>query len=575
MSNNSHSQGGSGSQRRTSGGGGNNNPSLSGGSRSDLPYSQPPYIPGAAGHQIHRRSSYASVAAGEANRMPYSTTPGNNPPPSHLPGPFIPTNRSSHTATPSSSFPPQNPNLIEQSRRMTMDFDPTHTSTIGSRVRSGTVPGHSSSSMFGSMSVSHMDNALSRQEAVPDLFIPSYLVATRYSERLAQRHKNLLAASTRNGGPASSTSGSLSTSASSANIHTFGHSHSHSHPHISTQRLVPSYRGMTHDIIEHPPRPVYLANPPASTEDAPQPLPSKWNESDKHAALELSADGREARILTSIRRGAEEAGLVRADHPIPLQAGIYYFEIEIHGITRGAPVGSTIGIGFQGKDCVLNRLPGWEPNSWGYHGDDGQIYQVRAEGKPYGPKYGKGDVVGCGINFKTRTAFFTRNGVRFPTAFKDIKGDVYPVVGLKSQNESIKVNFGQDPFDFDIDGMLADEKFNIMREVNETDSTQLSPPLSEKQLIHELITQYLQHDGYTETLEALLEELDTENEALGADPYGISEGPSLRQINAEDSQDALIRQSESQGDLIKRTCINVLQGYGRQYSKVTLIPASP
>lgn len=553
MSNNphSHSQGGSGSQRRTSGGG-NNNPSIPGGSRSDLPYSQPPYIPSAASHQMYRRSSYASVAAGESNRVPYSTSSGSNPPPSHLPGPFVPTNRLPHTVTPSSSFPPQNPNVIEHTRRMTMDFDPVNTSTTGSRTRSGTVPGHSSSSIFGSMSVSHLDNMSSRQDAIPDLFIPTYLMGSRYAERLAQKHKSQLAAAgPRHAGSPSSASGSLSTSASSANMHTYGHSHSHSHPHISTHRLVPSYRGMTHDIIEHSPRPVFLSSQPGSTDDVPQPLPSKWNEADKHAALELSSDGREARMITPIRRGAEEAGLVRADHPIPSQAGIYYFEVEIHGISRGAPVGSTIGIGFQTKESVLNRLPGWEPHSWGYHGDDGQIYQVRAEGKPYAPKYGKGDIVGCAINFKTRTAFFTRNGVKFPTAFKDIKGDIYPVVGLKNQNESIKVNFGQDPFDFDIDGMLADEKRNIMKEVDETDPTQLSPPLSEKQLIHELIAQYLQHDGYTETLEALMGELGTENEALGSDSNGLSEGASLKQINAEDSQDALIRQSKPGVYLIK------------------------
>ena len=60
---------------------------------------------------------------------------------------------------------------------------------------------------------------------------------------------------------------------------------------------------------------------------------------------------------------------------------------------------------------TLNRLPGWEPESWAYHGDDGQTFCCTASGKSYGPKYGNGDVIGCGINFITRHAFFTKNGI--------------------------------------------------------------------------------------------------------------------------------------------------------------------
>lgn len=59
----------------------------------------------------------------------------------------------------------------------------------------------------------------------------------------------------------------------------------------------------------------------------------------------------------------------------------------------------------------LNRLPGWETDSWAYHGDDGYSFSQTASGKNYGPKFGFGDVIGCGINYRTGTAFFTKNGV--------------------------------------------------------------------------------------------------------------------------------------------------------------------
>ncbi len=40
-------------------------------------------------------------------------------------------------------------------------------------------------------------------------------------------------------------------------------------------------------------------------------------------------------------------------------------------------------------------------------------------------------------------------------AFRDVKGKLYPSIGMKGPGEEIKANFGQTPFVFDIDGMMA------------------------------------------------------------------------------------------------------------------------
>lgn len=42
------------------------------------------------------------------------------------------------------------------------------------------------------------------------------------------------------------------------------------------------------------------------------------------------------------------------------------------------------------------------------------------------------------------------------SAFRDIRGaNLYPSIGMKKLGEHIRVNFGQTPFVFDIDGMVA------------------------------------------------------------------------------------------------------------------------
>lgn len=115
---------------------------------------------------------------------------------------------------------------------------------------------------------------------------------------------------------------------------------------------------------------------------------------------------------------------------------------------------SWIGIGFCGPNSTLERLPGWEQESWAYHGDDGQIFSSHPQGKAYGGaqhRYGPTDTIGCGVNFRTGEAFFTKNGNYLGLAFSNIKADkLFPCVGMKKAGEGVKANFGQRPFVYDI-----------------------------------------------------------------------------------------------------------------------------
>lgn len=49
------------------------------------------------------------------------------------------------------------------------------------------------------------------------------------------------------------------------------------------------------------------------------------------------------------------------------------------------------GVGFAAGDVAVNRLPGWVPHSYGYHGDDGCSFESSGTGKPYGPVYATGE----------------------------------------------------------------------------------------------------------------------------------------------------------------------------------------
>ena len=53
-----------------------------------------------------------------------------------------------------------------------------------------------------------------------------------------------------------------------------------------------------------------------------------------------------------------------------------------------------MGIGLADGSVNMNRLPGWEKDSYGYHGDDGNSFCSSGNGKKYGPTFTTGDVIG-------------------------------------------------------------------------------------------------------------------------------------------------------------------------------------
>ncbi|KAM7221104.1 hypothetical protein V8F06_003489 [Rhypophila decipiens] len=352
---------------------------------------------------------------------------------------------------------------------------------------------------------------------------PSYLHGSIYLERLEKEYKARLAAE-REGHAVKTQVGAGRT-------------------HLPKSKL-PSgaHRGVSYELVEKP----LLID---VEDEGISPLPSKWNRDDKDSQLEVLGDGYEVEYVG--RSQAEhEASAVRADHYMPPQCGVYYFEVLVLHRKRED---TTIGIGFSSKSVALTRPPGWEPESWGFHSDDGNIFAAQSNGKPYSDKFGPGDTIGCLLNFREGVALFTRNGRELPTAFrdvnfKDIKGKLYPTIGLKKPGDHILANFGQLPFQFDINSYMKKQKNIIMDNISKTDTSKLAPSLNDTELIQQLVLQFLQHDGYVETARAFAEELHVEKVALSLDPNEHIEG-----INIKDDEDAnnrqRIRRAVLEGDI--------------------------
>jgi hypothetical protein len=114
----------------------------------------------------------------------------------------------------------------------------------------------------------------------------------------------------------------------------------------------------------------------------------------------------------------------------------------------------------------------------------------------------------------------------------------YPTIGMKKPGETLRANFGQEPFAFDIDKMVQDEKAAIQEEINRTKFTPSPASPDETQFIHQLISQYLAHDGYVETAQAFAEEIVDEARALAND-----DDAAIPYQEAVEDMDALNRQS--------------------------------
>uniref|UniRef100_A0A672PTZ7 Ran-binding protein 9-like n=1 Tax=Sinocyclocheilus grahami TaxID=75366 RepID=A0A672PTZ7_SINGR len=231
------------------------------------------------------------------------------------------------------------------------------------------------------------------------------------------------------------------------------------------------------------------------------PLPRSWSPKDKFSYIGLSQNNLRVHYKGH-GKTPKDAASVRATHPIPAACGVYYFEVKI--ISKGRD--GYMGIGLSAQGVNMNRLPGWDKHSYGYHGDDGHSFCSSGTGQPYGPTFTTGDVIGCCVNLINNTCFYTKNGHSLGIAFTDLPPNLYPTVGLQTPGEVVDANFGQHPFVFDIEDYMREWRTKIQAQIDRF-------PIGEREgewqaMIQKMVASYLVHHSYCATAEVFAKSTD-------------------------------------------------------------------
>lgn len=227
-------------------------------------------------------------------------------------------------------------------------------------------------------------------------------------------------------------------------------------------------------------------------------LPRAWSSKDKANFISLSENNLKVHYKgigkAGIQESSRDAASVRATHPIPPACLLYYYEIKI--ISKGKA--GYMGVGLAAADVNMQRLPGWDNKSYGYHGDDGHSFCSSGTGVEYGPKFTTGDVIGCGYNLVENICFYTKNGLNLGKAFENLAAvSLYPTVGLQTPGEEVEANFGMEPFMYDIE-----DDMKALRQRITTSILEFPIKYDKSQfMIHKLVQSWLIHNGYCSTAE--------------------------------------------------------------------------
>jgi ankyrin repeat protein len=141
------------------------------------------------------------------------------------------------------------------------------------------------------------------------------------------------------------------------------------------------------------------------------------------------------------------ASIVIGTQPFKREEKFGYFEVTV--VNGGENRIVTVGLVDENYP-MEQKQPGWDKDSYGYHGDDGGCFHNNGSGKAWGERFNLGDVIGCGINYEgSGEVFWTKNGKFLGVSHIGPQAAQYwPAIGVENDGAIFRVNFGKTPFQF-------------------------------------------------------------------------------------------------------------------------------